>query len=298
MADGGLAAKKNTVQFVDSPSGRKIEYTIVGRCGPEDPVMLFCHGNAFPGMPATWVVFAAQNDDVQWKEPKAMELCESFPWAVVVAERAGYGQSTMNKRPEDWTYDDAAVDYMAVLDALKVERFAVLGASSGGCNALYLAYKHPDRVKAIMLNCANANFGPGMPQGKKKNAALPEGEVTYTNPSAGMQKCCACCRWNPCCCCCCCCPKGLWADSFVELKAAPYRCEEIQCPVVVVQCLQDTVVDHNCSRYHASVIPNSKLVMVDDKCARHVTLPGSVWTEETEHLRGLAIGKPLQQEMA
>jgi pimeloyl-ACP methyl ester carboxylesterase len=297
MAKVAFDTQKYAVQFADSPSGRKIQYTIVGACGPEDPVLLFCPGNAFPGMPATWQVFAAQNDDTKWKDDKCKELVEAMAWTIVIVERAGYQKSSLNKKVEDWTLDDAAVDYIAVMDALKLDKFAILGASSGGCNALHVAYKYPDRVSAILLNCANANFGPGFPKGKKANEKLPDGApITYVNPAASMISCAKCCRWNPCCCCCCCCPNGLWADMYVDIKPQPFKYEDIKCPVLVVGGMADTAVESNQVRYHASKLPNSKLLLVDGM--KHVTFPGKVWTEKMAELREHALGKPLQNEMS
>jgi pimeloyl-ACP methyl ester carboxylesterase len=62
---------------------------------------------------------------------------------LIAVDRPGYGESD-----PDLTGDDNALaaDVIALADALGLDRFAVLGWSSGGPGALALAARHPDRV--------------------------------------------------------------------------------------------------------------------------------------------------------
>jgi pimeloyl-ACP methyl ester carboxylesterase len=78
---------------------------------------------------------------------------------VVSGERPGYGESSpkRGRRREDWTSDVAAL-----ADHLGVERFAVLGLSSGGAYAVACAALLPDRVAAAGVVGGETDFGwPG-----------------------------------------------------------------------------------------------------------------------------------------
>jgi len=44
--------------------------------------------------------------------------------------------------------------YAAILDALHIERAAILGVSSGGPSAVHFAARHPDRTTALLLDAA------------------------------------------------------------------------------------------------------------------------------------------------
>src|SRR5690349_20089660 len=56
-----------------------------------------------------------------------------------------YGRSEADE--VEWRHDD---DVVAVLDALGVERAAVVGLSMGGRVALETALRHPERVDAVV----------------------------------------------------------------------------------------------------------------------------------------------------
>ena len=67
---------------------------------------------------------------------------------VVVYDARGHGRST---RPQRFGIDDHVADALAVLDALGVDRFAVLGVSMGSYVAPNVAAAAPDRAVALVL---------------------------------------------------------------------------------------------------------------------------------------------------
>merc|ERR1719272_673623 len=85
-------------------------------------------------MPPTWKVFAMQDQKAEEKTARRteQEICESLPWTIIVVDRAGYQKSTLDKKPADWTYDDAVLDFVAVLDDMSASKVAVYAQSSGG----------------------------------------------------------------------------------------------------------------------------------------------------------------------
>jgi 3-oxoadipate enol-lactonase len=69
----------------------------------------------------------------------------------------GHGRSDVPPAP--YTLDDLGTDLVAVLDALGVASAHVVGASLGGLVALWLAVRHPDRVRGAVFAGAAARFG-------------------------------------------------------------------------------------------------------------------------------------------
>ncbi len=92
-------------------------------------------------------------------------LVEAGYQAVLVDSR-GHGRSTRDARP--YTYELMASDVSAVMDALKLEKAALVGWSDGACTALILADKAPARVTGVFF------FGCNMdPSGAKEIEFTP-----------------------------------------------------------------------------------------------------------------------------
>ena len=62
---------------------------------------------------------------------------------------------------------DMAADTLALMDALKLKRVHVVGASMGGMIAQILTAQHPDRVASLTSIMSSSGAG-GLPQGKPK----------------------------------------------------------------------------------------------------------------------------------
>lgn len=82
---------------------------------------------------------------------------------IVAPSRFGYLRTSV---PQDVSPEAQADAHAALLDALGVERAAVMGASAGARSALRLAMRHPDRVSALVL-VVPATYFP--------DEAVPEG---------------------------------------------------------------------------------------------------------------------------
>jgi NAD(P)-dependent dehydrogenase (short-subunit alcohol dehydrogenase family)/pimeloyl-ACP methyl ester carboxylesterase len=67
---------------------------------------------------------------------------------VLTYDLRGHGYSEVP--PEGYTPDDMAADLLALLDALGIEKAAVVGHSYGADTALYFAHHHPERVRAVV----------------------------------------------------------------------------------------------------------------------------------------------------
>lgn len=77
------------------------------------------------------------------------------PWLsqhfrVVVMDLRGNGRSDRPERQEDYSFDHYYADFVAVLDALAVDRTAVVGISATAMTAIRLAAEQPRRVSHLV----------------------------------------------------------------------------------------------------------------------------------------------------
>jgi pimeloyl-ACP methyl ester carboxylesterase len=72
---------------------------------------------------------------------------------VILIDSRGHGRSTRDARP--YTYELMESDVVAVMDALKIRRAAVVGWSDGGIVSLVMALKNPERLTRVFAFAAN-----------------------------------------------------------------------------------------------------------------------------------------------
>lgn len=70
---------------------------------------------------------------------------------VVLVDQPGFGRSAIP--PKGWTYsvENQAEAVLQVVDSLGIDRFRLVGHSLGGGEALYLAWKHGDRIPEVAV---------------------------------------------------------------------------------------------------------------------------------------------------
>jgi pimeloyl-ACP methyl ester carboxylesterase len=71
----------------------------------------------------------------------------------ILIDTRGHGRSTRDPRP--YSYDLLASDVLAVMDALRLDRSALIGWSDGACTALTLAAAAPARVAGVFFFACN-----------------------------------------------------------------------------------------------------------------------------------------------
>lgn len=76
---------------------------------------------------------------------------------VILYDKRGHGLS--DAPPSPYSMDDHANDLLALLDALGVEKAALVGLSVGGMIAQRVAVKAPERVRALVLCGAATRIG-------------------------------------------------------------------------------------------------------------------------------------------
>jgi pimeloyl-ACP methyl ester carboxylesterase len=85
---------------------------------------------------------------------------------VVLIDSRGHGRSTRDSRP--FMYELMASDVLAVMDALRLKKAAVVGWSDGACIALILAMQAPARIAGVFF------FGCNMDPSGAKEIAWPD----------------------------------------------------------------------------------------------------------------------------
>src|SRR4051794_25112771 len=89
--------------------------------------------------------------ELLWDQPRAVAFLnriESFS-RLVLHDRRGCGSSDPVDHPP--AVEEQAEDLLAVMDALEIERFALVGTSEAARMATYTAATRPDRVSALVL---------------------------------------------------------------------------------------------------------------------------------------------------
>ena len=96
--------------------------------------------------------------EAQWDEPhyaRFLERLASFSRLILLDQR-GTGLSDRAVRLP--TLEQHIDDVLAVMDAVGIERAAILGIAQGGALAALLAATHPDRVSGLILYAAYARL--------------------------------------------------------------------------------------------------------------------------------------------
>ncbi len=98
-------------------------------------------------------------------------LAASLPdYRVLLLDFHGHGKSSKPRVPDRYLVSEFADDVVALLDHLEIEH-AVIGGLSLGANVAYeVALRHPDRVRALVLEMPV--FARGVPAGRVLFTAL------------------------------------------------------------------------------------------------------------------------------
>jgi class 3 adenylate cyclase/pimeloyl-ACP methyl ester carboxylesterase len=128
------------IQFCTTVDGVRIAYSVVG----QGPFLVF---------PPAWV----SHLQLQWEHPFTREYLEKGTrnQTFVLYDRHGCGLSERNRT--EFTLESEVRSLEAVIDHLKLKRFALCGFSCGGPVAIAYAIKYPRRVSHLILFDSYAN---------------------------------------------------------------------------------------------------------------------------------------------
>jgi pimeloyl-ACP methyl ester carboxylesterase len=97
------------------------------------------------------------SDHREW-EPQVRWFSRSY--RCITYNARGYPPSAVPKEPEQYGWQFAVDDLLAVLDGLDVPTAHVVGLSMGGYAVLQFALQHPERVSAVVAAGAGSGSGP------------------------------------------------------------------------------------------------------------------------------------------
>jgi len=132
-------------------NGIDIEYESFGRDG--DPLILLIMG--FAAQLILWpealcLGLAAKGFRVVRFDNRDVGKSTHFAGLAAPDSRALFAEIMAGRRPDvPYSLDDMADDGVGLMDALRVERAHIVGASMGGMIAQLVAINHPDRTKSL-----------------------------------------------------------------------------------------------------------------------------------------------------
>jgi pimeloyl-ACP methyl ester carboxylesterase len=171
---------------------------------------------------------------------------------VVAIDSRGQGRSTKGKGPI--TYDQMAVDVVAVMDRLQIKRASIVGWSDGGEIALKLGIAFADRVERLFVFGANYDASGSKPRsGPSQTFAAYSSRCRsdYERLSrAGV-------------------PYKALVDALVPLWRNPSgitkdQLRAIKAPVMMADGDHDEVIAIEQIQEMAKLIPNAQLRVLDD----------------------------------
>jgi pimeloyl-ACP methyl ester carboxylesterase len=170
-------------------------------------------------------------------------------YRAVLIDSRGHGRSTRDARA--FSYELMASDVLAVMEALHLEKAALVGWSDGACTALILAAKAPSRIAGVFFFACNMD-----PSGVKPMQARPALNRCFNRHGKDYAQLSAT-------------PEHFKA--FVEAVTLMQQTQpnysaqdlaQIRVPVVIVQSEHDEFIKPEHAAYLAQAIPNANLLVL------------------------------------
>lgn len=156
------------------------------------PALLLLHG--FTGSGQNW-------------EPLLPYLTPHY--RVITPDLPGHGSTASPSDPARYSIENTVADLAAILDALKIDRAAILGYSMGGRLALYFALHYPQRVTALVLESASPGLATAQGRLERQKADDALADFIEVKGLAAFVE-----RWEK---------LPLWANQTAEMRAKLHR---------------------------------------------------------------------------
>jgi pimeloyl-ACP methyl ester carboxylesterase len=253
-------------------------------CRTADDVRI-AYARVGDGPPLVWAAHWLSHLAFNWESPIWRHWTEEFArdHSFVHYDERGNGLSDWGN-PE-FSVDAFVRDLEAVVDALGLERFALLGSSKGGSTAIAYAARHPERVSHLVLygafaqgwriqaDSANIRFREAMitliRQGwAQDNPAVRQLLTSLMLPDATLEE------------------MG-WFNDLLRISASAENAArlvesvgeinvldllpDIAAPTLVLHCRDDSSPPYEQGRLIASRIPRARLVPLESR--NHILLP-------------------------
>jgi pimeloyl-ACP methyl ester carboxylesterase len=118
------------------------------------------------GEPIVLVHGFASTKEINWVYPGWVTTLTRAGRRVIALDNRGHGRSSKFYEPADYHTEKMARDVRALMAQLDIPRADVMGYSMGARIGAFLALKHPDRVRALILGGLGIHLidGVGLPQ--------------------------------------------------------------------------------------------------------------------------------------
>lgn len=134
------------VQFCAAADGVQIAYAVVGE-----------------GYPLVLVPGWVSHLELDFDSPQSREWIDELAARFTLIRYDKRGTGLSDRDVTDFTLEPRLLDLEAVVNRLKLERYAVRGVSEGGPVAIAHAVRHPDRVSHLILQGTYAHLGHSEP---------------------------------------------------------------------------------------------------------------------------------------
>jgi len=226
----------------------------------------------------------------------AVEWCEQFVargYQVVRFDNRDVGLSS-KLDGVDYSLRDMALDAIAVLDAVGVERAHVMGLSMGGMIVQRLAIDHADRLlsmTSVMSRTGEPEFGQSSPEALAVLVAKPAASrdefiddhvaavaIYGSDPSWLREddlRARAAAAYDRCFC-----PQGVGRQMLAVVSDPPRAdaLREVRLPALVIHGSRDTLIDPSGGRRTAELIPGARYVEIEGMGHDY---PPAVWEQWT-----------------
>ena len=118
------------------------------------------------GEPIVLVHGFASTKEVNWVQPGWVSALNRAGRRAIALDNRGHGASSKLYDPAAYHSATMADDVRALLDHLKIERADIMGYSMGARITAFLAVKHPERVRSVILGGLGIRLveGVGLPE--------------------------------------------------------------------------------------------------------------------------------------
>ena len=158
------------IQYAKTKDGVSIAYYTIGKGIPlvEMPLMPWSH------------------IQMQYQLPDWVRWSEGLSEKRMVVRYDGRGSGLSDRRTPDYSLDSMVLDLEAVIDAVGLERFALMAILFTGPVAIAYAARHPERLSHLLLWCSYASGSEyaDLPQVKAFQALRNQDWEIYTQTGA------------------------------------------------------------------------------------------------------------------
>lgn len=194
-----------------------------------------------------------------WRDFPA-QLAQATGRTVLAYDRLGFGRSSPRHGPPDLRFieHEAQEHFPALMQALGIAHYALLGHSVGGVMALHIAATHPQQCEAVLSLSAQAYVQPRTLEG------IRAAQVFFADPQAWarLEK------WH-----------GertdwlfhAWTDAWLHPDFADWSLDavlpQVRCPVLAIHGTHDEYGSTEFAERIAAGVPHGQVLLLD--CAHH-----------------------------